>query len=362
MGLTHLTLRDFRTFSSLEFTPDRESVTVLVSPNGTGKTSVLEAIFALATAGSFRTTSGADLIRARAPYAEVHGVLENSGRRVQIDLVVERTVRGSRKRMLVNGQRPQSRLELGDALPLTVFTPEGVDVIRQGPEHRRGLVDHLLVDEAPLCAPALERYAHILSQRNAVLRRFLGGGATPADRDELATWSADLVEAGTEVVELRRGLIARLVPHLRRYHQELAGSDEEIAVTYDATWSADAARTLDETLDDDIARGHTTRGPHRDDLRIFLAGRDTRRQASQGEQRTLALALRLAGHQVVVERRRVSPVILLDDVFSELDAARSERLLALLPGGQTIVTTAVAPPRQLATAAIVDVRQGTGAS
>ncbi len=358
MGLTHLTLRDFRTFPFLDFTPDRESVTVLVSPNGTGKTSVLEAIFALATAGSFRTTSGADLIRAGSPHAEVHGIVEHRGRRVQIDLVIERTARGSRKRMLVNGQRPQSRLELGDALPLTVFTPEGVDVIRQGPEHRRELIDHLLVDEAPPSAPALERYARILSQRNAVLRRMQGGGASSGDRDELATWSADLVEAGVEVMELRRGLITRLVPHLRHYHQELAGTSDEIAVAYDATWSPDAARSLEVSLEDDIVRGHTTRGPHRDDVRISLLGRDTRRQASQGEQRTLALALRLAGHQVIVEHRSVSPVILLDDVFSELDVARSERLLALLPVGQTLVTTAVAPPRQLATAAIFDVRQG----
>ncbi len=358
MGLTHLTLRDFRTFGVLEFAPDREAVTVLVSPNGTGKTSVLEAIYALATGGSFRTTTGADLIRTGQERAEVHGVVFHLARRIQIDLVIERTSRGSRKRMLVNGQRPQSRLELGEALPLTVFTPEGVDVIRQGPEHRRDLIDHLVVDESPTAAPVLERFQRVLTQRNAVLRRLQGSDPTRRDRDELATWSDDLVESGQAVVELRRALIARLEPHVNALHAELAADTQTVALAYDPTWRDDPRAALASTLADDVARGHTTSGPHRDDVRVTLAGRDTRRQASQGEQRTLALALRLAGHHVVVERRAIAPVILLDDVFSELDAPRSERLLRLLPVGQTLVTTAVAPPKQLATAAVVDVRRG----
>ena len=133
MGLHELELRNFRAFNEFLFEPDRDAITVLLSPNGTGKTTILEAVYALATASSFRTNAASDLIRSGESMAEVHGVLFHQERRVQVDLVVTRGVRNTTKRMLVNGQRPRSRADLSDALPLTIFTPEGVDVVRQGP-------------------------------------------------------------------------------------------------------------------------------------------------------------------------------------------------------------------------------------
>ena len=134
MGLHELTLRNFRLFRELSFEPDPEARSrSCLSPNGTGKTSVLEAVYALATASSFRTSAASDLIRTGESTAEVHGVLFQRERRVQVDLTLTRGVRNTTKRMLVNGQRPRSRAEVAEALPLTVFTPEGVDVVRGDP-------------------------------------------------------------------------------------------------------------------------------------------------------------------------------------------------------------------------------------
>jgi len=133
VGLHELRLRNFRLFEELTFQPDTEAITVLLSPNGTGKTTVLEAVYTLATATSFRTGAASDLIRTGESASEVHGVLYQRERRVQVDLTLTRGTRNTTKRMLVNGQRPKSRADVADVLPLTIFTPEGVDIVRQGP-------------------------------------------------------------------------------------------------------------------------------------------------------------------------------------------------------------------------------------
>ncbi len=355
MGLRELHLRDFRLFRALDFIPDPDAITVLISPNGTGKSSVLEAVYCLATGGSFRTTSAADMIRTEASLAEVHGVIHQSDRRVAVDLTVSRTSRGALKRMRVNGQRPTSRAELADALPLTIFTPEGVDVVRHGPEPRREFLTHLLTDLHPTTGPLVERVARLLTQRNALLRRAQGDGMREVDLGELDVWDHDLATSGEELALAREGVVTSLAPDVTRFYTALAQDDQVVDLVYERSWTGSLHEALRRSRRDDLARGHTTRGPHRDDLVVRLAGRDARRQASQGEQRSLALALRLAGHDLVRKGRGVEPLLLLDDVFSELDPGRADRLLALLPGGQTLVTTASPLPERMTPAAVVDV-------
>ena len=358
MGLHELTLRNFRLFDEYQFRPDHTSVTVFLSPNGTGKSSVLEAVYALATAGSFRTSSAADMVRAGESVAEVHGVLFHQDRRVQVDLTLTRGARSTQKRMLINGLRPQSRADLAEALPLTVFTPEGVDVIRHGPEQRRDFLNHVMNDVDPKTSPLLERFTRVLSQRNAVLRRIQGRRATPGEREELEVWTTDLASTGLELVGEREALLAQLDPLVNQYYRALADDGQPVALGYDRSWSGDLLDALHVAFDDDVARGHSTKGPHRDDILITLNHRDARRQASQGEQRSLALALRLAGHELIQQRRGVDPLLLLDDVFSELDPVRSDRLLALLPVGQTLVTTAMPLPTKMKPASIIDLATG----
>lgn len=354
MGLHELTLRNFRLFREFQFRPDHSSVTVFLSPNGTGKSSVLEAVYALVTASSFRTSSAADMVRAGESVAEVHGVLFHHDRRVQVDLTLTHGVRSTQKRMLINGQRPQSRAELAEALPLTVFTPEGVDIVRHGPEHRREFMNHLMNDVDPTTSPLFERYARLLTQRNALLRRIQGRRASTSEHQELDVWTADLAVSGAELVAHRRRLLADLQPLVDQYYESLASDGQPVALEYDQSWAGDLLEAFHRSLDDDLVRGHTSKGPHRDDVLVTLNSRDARRQASQGEQRSLALALRLAGHELVQIRRGVDPLLLLDDVFSELDPVRSDRLLQLLPVGQTLVTTAMPLPTKMTPASIID--------
>jgi DNA replication and repair protein RecF len=354
VGLHELTLRNFRLFSEFSFEPDPHAVTVFLSPNGTGKTSILEAVNALATASSFRTNAASDMIRNRETTAEVHGVMYQKERRIQVDLTLTRGVRNTTKRMLVNGQRPRSRAELSEALPLTVFTPEGVDVVRGGPENRRTFLTNLLTDVAPLTGEIIERFTRVLSQRNALLRALEGRRPSMNQQTELELWTSDFCESSEQLLFHRLALVNQLSPLVTLYYHELAQHAVDVDVRYEKSWDESLHDALTVSFRDDLFRGYTTVGPHRDDIALLLEGRDARRQASQGEQRSLALALRLAGHELVRVQRGVDPLLLLDDVFSELDPVRSQRLLGLLPAGQTLVTTASPLPGALTPAAVID--------
>jgi DNA replication and repair protein RecF len=316
---------------------------------------MLEAVYALATASSFRTTAAVDMIRTTTDLAEVHGVLFQQERRVQVDLTLTKGVRSVAKRMLVNGQRPTSRSALSAVLPLTIFTPEGVDVVRQGPEHRRVFLTTLLTDADLSTGELVERYARVLQQRNALLKKWQGQRLPAPVMDELAVWDAEFCSAAELLVTARELLLHTLSPLVQIYYQDLAQNTLPVTLSYERSWSDDLQIALQRALHDDLHRGYSTVGPHRDDIALHLDGRDARRQASQGEQRSFALALRLAGHHVVREQRGIDPLLLLDDVFSELDPIRSDRLLHLLPVGQTLVTSASPFPSGMTPAAIVDV-------
>ncbi len=357
MGLHELTVRNFRLFEELVFTPDPHAVTVLLSPNGSGKTTVLEAVCALATGGSFRTPSASDLIRTGTDLAEVHGLLTQGERRVMIDLTVTRGARATTKRMLVNGLRPASRAVVAEVLPLTVFTPEGIDVVRHGAEHRRAYLTTLLTDVDLTSGDIIERFTRVLTQRNALLRSPQGATPTKVQRDELDVWTTDVAREGERLVARREAMVVALAPLVATFYEELAHDGQATGLRYERSWVGDLETALRSAADEDWRRGYTSLGPQRDDLVLTLGGRDARRQASQGEQRTLALALRLAGHHLIQRERALDPLLLLDDVFSELDPSRAERLLHLLPHGQTLVTTASPLPSDMEPAVVVDLTQ-----
>ena len=355
MGLHELTLRNFRTFKELRLEPDVDAVTVFLSPNGTGKTSVLEAVYALATAQSFRTSSAHDMIRTNETQSEVHGVLFQNDRRVQVDLTISKGLKNTTKKMLINGNKPKSRIELADVLPITIFTPEGVGIVRESPENRRTFLTGVIEDKEPKTAVLMERFNKILKQRNAVLYAFDGQTPTSSQKNELDAWSSDFIDVSNEVLEVREKTITLLLPLVQHFYEELSESSTPIGVSYERSWLGDLSTALTRSLNDDLYRRHTTVGPHRDDIMLSINTRDARRQASQGEQRSIALALRLAGHNLVKQERGIEPLLLLDDVFSELDPLRSNRLLQLLPTGQTLVTTASPLPHGMNPAVVIDV-------
>jgi len=355
VGLHELTLRNFRTFKELRLEPDVDAVTVFLSPNGTGKTSVLEAVYALATAQSFRTSSAHDMIRTNETQSEVHGVLFQNDRRVQVDLTISKGLKNTTKKMLINGNKPKSRIELADVLPITIFTPEGVGIVRESPENRRTFLTGVIEDKEPKTAVLMERFNKILKQRNALLYAFDGQTPTTSQKNELDAWSSDFIDVSNEVLEVREKTIALLLPLVQHFYEELSESSTPIGVSYERSWLGDLSTALTKSLNDDLYRRHTTVGPHRDDIMLSINTRDARRQASQGEQRSIALALRLAGHNLVKQERGIEPLLLLDDVFSELDPLRSNRLLQLLPTGQTLVTTASPLPHGMNPAVVIDV-------
>jgi DNA replication and repair protein RecF len=257
--------------------------------------------------------------------------------------------------VLVNRNRLSRTRDLSDLLRVTVFSPDDLDLVKGGPVRRRDFLDDLLSGLAPRYEAARADFERVLRHRNALLR---AGIRDDEDRGTLDVFDEQLVQAGAELVRGRLRLMERLVPVLSKSYAQFAGRESVVDARYETEWWAapvtiDMVDLIADTLRAAIAtsrkreidRGLTLVGPHRDELHVQLNGLDARTHASQGEQRSLALALRLAGHDVTAELTGASPVLLLDDVFSELDAARAAALVRELPPGQTLLTTAsVVPP------------------
>ncbi len=344
MYLAWLEARDFRSYESVEFTPGH-GVNVLVGDNGSGKTSVLEAIGYLASLRSFRRAPDAALIRSGAPSAVVRGEFTRgtSSVRVEIELPVE-----GRRRVLVNGKRVSGRAELAEAVSLVAFLPDDLDIVKRGPAYRREYVDDLAAQVWPSAAADQQEYERALRQRNALLRK----EGRHADVVTLDVWDERIAVLGAAVIHRRLALLEVLAPRLEALYRELSDRPDTIGWSYlgggIGTIGTPEPESLRERLAEalaaarssDLERRTTTVGPHRDEVVFNLGERDLRTRASQGEQRSVALGLRVAAYDLLSSERRVAPVLLLDDVFSELDATRSNRLVERLPGGQVFVTTA----------------------
>lgn len=355
MGLHSIQLRNFRTFSEyeLEFEPD--ATTLLLSPNGTGKTSILEAIYVMATGSSFRTSSPGDLIKTASDKGAANALAFHDQRRLEFDVVLSRGVRAVTKKVTINKQKPNSLATLYESFPVTVFTPEGVDMVRRDPAGRRDFITHLAITLDPRVADVVERFERVVKQRNALLRSLSGEMPYGVQIDELTVWDQEFASSGEEVVAAREKTLHAVAPIAAQYYRDLADGHGEASLVYERSWSGELRTALRSELRRDVQRGYSTIGPHRDDLSILLDERDARRQASQGEQRSLALSLLLAGDALVRRDRNITPLLMLDDVFSELDPIRSARLLTLLPDGQTLVTAAAPLPTDLLPAVVVDV-------
>ena len=355
MRLDRLWITDFRNYQSAELAP-APGLTAIIGNNGEGKTNLLEAIGYLATLKSFRGSPTEALVRMGATSAIVRAEADRDGRRLLIEAEINTA---GRDRIQVNRQPLRRARDLLGALQTTVFAPDDLALVKAGPQGRREYLDDLLVALHPrhdlLCSD-LDR---ILRQRNALLKQ--AGGNPRPDQGIITTldvWDQKLADTGTSVAVARASLLSLLAPALSSVYDRVAERAANVTATYQRSWDGPLASALAAARVDDLRRGVTTVGPQRDDLLLALGGLPSRTHASQGEQRSLALALRLAGHFLLATELGTPPLLLLDDVFSELDPDRSAALLEALPAGQGLVTTALPLPSQAHPDLVVRVEAG----
>ena len=343
MRLSWLELVDFRSYETLGWAPDG-TVNVLVGANGAGKTNVLESIGYLASLRSFRRVADSVLVRMGADRAVIRGevVGDHASTLVEVELPVV-----GRRRAQVNRGRLGRLSELLGKVRAVTFLPDDLDLVKRGPAYRRDLLDSIAVQVWPGAQRDQREYERVLRQRNMLLKQ-MGRAADPVS---LEVWDDRLARAAGALMARRWAVIREVTPYTGLVYRELSGDRTRVLIDYRSTWDAEGAgdpagwraalrAALEKARRADLERRISTVGPHRDDVVLLLDDREARVRASQGEQRTLALALRLAAHRAMEASLGQAPLLLLDDVFSELDPARSAALAGALPGAQTFITAA----------------------
>lgn len=334
MRVLRLVLRDFRNHERAELTLGA-AVTVVWGPNGAGKTNLLEGLYFGLTGRSCRTTNEREVVRAGSAVARATVLTAGEDGEHLLEVGFEP---GEPKRLRLDGADPHGATT--HARPLaSVFLPERLDLVKGPPAHRRAHLDRFVSAVWPARAETRVAYGRALAQRNALLARVRSGTAR---LDHLAPWDAELGRQGAQLMADRAAATDLLTPHFHERATEL-GLPEEARLAYRprsrTTSAAELTAELSGRREDDLARGFTTHGPHRDDVALSHAGRSLRTFGSQGQQRTGLLALLFAERDVLVEHA-LPPLMLLDDVMSELDLERRERLMSLVrEGGQTLITT-----------------------
>jgi DNA replication and repair protein RecF len=337
MIVEHLELIDFRNYETGSFEL-HSGTTLVIGDNGQGKTNLAEALAFLATLTSFRAAPTDALIRAGATTAVIRAtVRHDDGRETLIEIELAAV---GRNRVQVNRQKLGRVRDLLGAVRVTVFSPDDLVLVKGSPGDRRRFLDDTLVALATKYDSIRLEIDRIVRQRNSLLKQ-AGGRLTDEISVTLDVWDAKFAEIADQFGYARATLVARLAPMVQEAYEQLAGLPTPVELRYEPTWRAvGLAAALAEVRAVDVRRGVSTVGPHRDELQMSINGLPSRTHASQGEQRTLALALRLAGHRLVTERTGSAPVLVLDDVLSELDDHRATSLLGHLPAGQVIITTA----------------------
>jgi len=339
--ITRLELVDWRNYARLEIDL-ADGVVAVLGDNGQGKTNLTEALGFLAMTRSFRGVPSEAMIRDGASEAIVRAtVRHDDGREV---LVEARLAREGRNVIHVNRQRLARARDLLGVVRTTVFSPDDLELVKGGPHLRRDWLDDALVARS-LRLDALRLEAdRVVRQRNATLKA-ASGRLSDAVASMLDAWDAKYVEVGTRLGDARDDLARRLAPEVDRAYADLAGAPGAVGLRYAPEWrAAGLAAALAASRTEDVRRAVTTVGPHRDDVAFTVGGLEARTHASQGEQRTLALGMRLAVHRLVTEATGESPVLVLDDVLSELDERRATALLAHVPRGQALITSAAPLP------------------
>jgi len=359
MILSHLSLLDFRNYRAAEvgFVPGSN---VVVGRNGQGKTNLVEAVGYLATLGSHRVSSDQSLVRHGADAAIVRARLEHEGREVTAELQLNR-VGANRAQLNRSPVRPR---EIARYLTTVLFAPEDLAIVRGEPGGRRRFLDELLIQRTPRLAGVIADYERVLRQRNTLLKTARSSGAVEKSLSTLEVWDERMIALGTEIVLARHRLVRALEPELVAAYEGIAGAGQPVRLgeslsVLGADAEADSgaspfaedpdpaevgeayARAIADRRRAELDRGVSLVGPHRDDLVLELNGLPARSTASHGESWSYALALRLAAAEVLRrESNGGDPIVVLDDVFAELDERRRQRLATAIEGYEQVLITA----------------------
>lgn len=329
--ITEISLQHFRSYdaATFEFGPN---VNIVVGPNTAGKTNLLEALLVIARGGSYRAHD-AELIGFGVPWARLDARVGEQRRTVKLQRVGERVI----KSFDVDGQ-VVSRLHHNRTLPVVLFEPNHLLRLSSVPDLRRAFLDDLIEQTNPGFSVIRRQYKRVLTQRNALLKQ-----NPPNVSQQLFVWNIRLSELAGKVVRARQGLIDVCNGRLPAIYDGLSHSSASIALEYQTSIVGDyettLLRKLEQHVDVDVARGYTVHGPHRDDANVLLKGHVLQDAASRGEVRSVVLALKIVEMELLERARDIRPILLLDDVFSELDSERRKALTGYVQQYQTFITT-----------------------
>ena len=332
MIIKSLEIADYRNYDSLHI--DFSSGTnILYGDNAQGKTNILEAIYMSATTKSHKGTKDKDVVNFRKEEAHIRTYLEKEGIETRVDMHLRKN---KSKGIAIDGQKIKKAAQLLGLLNVVFFSPEDLSIIKNGPAERRRFVDMELCQLDQFYLYNLNNYNKIVNQRNKLLKDMY---FNPSLRDTLNIWDSQLVSFGSKIIERRRMFAGQLNEIIYGIHKKLSGDKEELIVKYEPDVEIeDFEISLKRSQERDIKLKQTCVGPHRDDFSFVTGNIDIRKFGSQGQQRTAALSLKLSEIELVKKIAKDTPVLLLDDVLSELDSNRQNYLLNSIGDIQTIIT------------------------
>ena len=332
MIIKSLELQDYRNYDTLNLAFDR-GTNILYGDNAQGKTNILEAIYVSATTKSHKGSKDRDIVNFHKEEAHIRTFLEKDGVETRVDMHLRKS---KSKGIAIDGQKIKKAADLLGICNVVFFSPEDLGIIKDGPAERRRFVDMELCQLDSFYLYNLNHYNKIVNQRNKLLKDLY---FNPDLRDTLNIWDSQLVSFGSKVIERRRLFAEQLNEIIYDIHKRLSGDREEISVRYEPDVEIEEfEKKLQCSQEKDIKLKQTTVGPHRDDFSFLIEDVDIRKFGSQGQQRTAALSLKLSEIELVKKLTKDIPILLLDDVLSELDSNRQNYLLSSIKDIQTIIT------------------------
>lgn len=332
MIVKRVELSNFRNYKLLQLDLD-EKTNILYGNNAQGKTNVLESVYVCSTTKSHRTNRDAELIHLDSDEAHIKLFIEKNNREQRIDIHLRRN---KTKGIAINGIPIKKASELFGVFNVVIFSPEDLDIIKKGPAERRKFMDMELCQLDKIYVYNLTNYNKIIAQRNKLLKDIY---FRPELKQTLEVWDSQLAEYGAKIIQRRSKFIQEINDIIKPIHKDLTGGVEDIRIIYHKNCQAeDLLKHLEGNRERDIKYKSTSVGPHKDDILFFNGEQNIRVYGSQGQQRTIALSLKLAEIELVKTLINDLPVLLLDDVLSELDSDRQNHLLKSLDNIQTIIT------------------------